>query len=684
MVEENTQNYEIEDYPESGYVNALYELDKSKNAQDLIYHHRFVTEFWDAFNVNREVNHNFVRGLHYDGGELDKYRDKRKTPIVFNQIKTSERTIIGLWLQNKYAVKFSAKSPNHDDLAEILEQLNLWEGEQQGDDMNDIELMRQAWAGGNSFQECYMEVVEGKEPQMYTNMQNPFMVYPDPESRVLITREDGNFYDRDSWMTYPQIMRAFPDKKKDVGHQLQNNQKGDGSYDEVTIFADRRHEYENESNGEFLVTERFYKVHTMVNFAEVEGEEIEIDKKDLKKFKKENPDVEVSSREEEELWIAIACEAYSSNDYLYNGKYHNQPRDPRTKKIMWPIIEMIAESLAGEPQGFVDHERGPNKIVNAMMSNILSSATHAAAASMLIDPSAFISDKEAKLAARHHSDSDRAFQVKQGRVNDAIAPMPKAGVNQDHLYALDFSLTFLREVTSTPPALQGQEEKSGVSGVLNSQRIEQGFIQLQPLMKNYQLFIKQRTKLRYYYWRKYMTKEKTFRIVDHSEPSMDPFITMNGMEPTKDAIGRFTGGFDKVNDIGAAIYDIYITDSVKSPMYRDKQIRMLEGLAQSAFAQNDMGLQAVLLEELVRLSDAPTKTKETIKKYSTLIQTAEQQKRAAEQALSAAQQEGQELGNMEQAQGIAQTEADQTGTTPTPLPQQPAPAAMPMPAGAMG
>jgi hypothetical protein len=660
-----------------GYINALYQLDESRFAQDLLKHHRFVREYYDPFNTNREVNHNFVRGYHYDGDELKKYRDKRKTPVVFNQVKTSERTILGLWLQNAYSVKFSASSPTDDDISEILEQLNLWEAEQQGDDMNDLELMRQAWAGGNSFQECYMEVKKGKEPQMHTYQQNPFAIYWDPESRDLIRRRDAKFVDRDSWMTYPEITRAWPKQKKKVNHQLANNQKGDGSYEEVTVFADRGHEYLNERNGEFRVTERFYKVWDTAHFAEVDGERIDIDKKDLKKFKMEMPGVQVQTEELEFLNIAIACEDYSSQDYLYNGRYHCQPRDPRTQEIMWPILEMIAESLDGEPQGFVDHERGPNKIVNAMMSHILSSAAHSSAASMLIDPTAFVSDKEARLAARHHSDSDRAFQVKHGRVLDAIKPIEKGGVNQDHLYALDFSLNFLREVTSTPPSLQGQEEKSGVSGVLNAQRIEQGFVQLQPLMKNYILFCKQRAKLRYYYWREYYTFEKTFRVVDKTKPEMNPFITINQMVPETDAIGRFTQGFKKLNNINTAIYDIYLEESVKSATYRNRQLSFIEGLSQSAFAQQDPGLAATLLEEALRLSDAPTETKATLKKHSTLIQQSAIQTKQAEQMLSATQQEGAELDNMAKMQEIAQTEAEQTGLSPTPVPAPATPVGAP-------
>jgi len=642
-------------------INATYELHKSKDANDLIYHHRFVREYHGEFNNNREVNHNFLRGFHNDGDELKRYRDKRKTPIVFNQIKTSERTILGMMIQNQYEAEFQATSPEDDDISEILQQLDARESADQKDDMNDIELMRQAWAGGNSFQECYMDVVDGRKPVMKTVQQNPFAIYWDPESRVLITRDDAQFVDRDSFVSYSYLTKYFGKKKKELQFSLENDSKSNNSYEEVQVFADRGHEQKNERNGEYLLTERFYKVDGTAYFALVEDKKIIIDEEDLKEFQQSQPEAEIQEEDAEFLYIAIACEDFSNTEYLYNGKYHCQPRDPRTNKIIWPILEMVAESLAGQPQGFIDHERGPNKVVNAMMSNIVSAATHSAAGAMLIDPTAFISEREAKLAARHHSDSDRAFQVRKGHIGEAMAPVPRAGVTADHQYALDYSMSFLQEITSTPPSMQGVQEESGVSGVLNAQRIEQGAVQLQPLMKNYRLFLERRDELRYYYWRTYYTEEKTFRIVDMTTPEMNPFATINKMVPEQDALGNFTGGYKKLNDINTAIYSINIKESSRSQTYRDKQLKIMGALMQSGFIQNDPGLAAGLLEEIIRLGDAPEKTKEFLKKYSNIIQQAEIAKRGAEQQLSATQAEGAELDNMSKMQGLAQTEAEQTG-----------------------
>jgi len=127
---------------EDDNIQVLYELQKSVLASDLIRNHDFVVEYYVPYNQNRELNHDFVRGNQYSAAELARFKDKRKEPIVFNQVKASERTILGMWLNSKYAVKFTSSSPDSDDIGEILEQLNIWETDQQDDALHDIDLVR--------------------------------------------------------------------------------------------------------------------------------------------------------------------------------------------------------------------------------------------------------------------------------------------------------------------------------------------------------------------------------------------------------------------------------------------------------------------------------------------------------------------------------------------------------------
>ena len=80
----------------------------------------------------------------------------------------------------------------------------------------------------------------------------------------------------------------------------------------------------------------------------------------------------------------------------------------------------------------------------------------------------------------------------------------------------------------------------------------------------------------------------------------------------------------------------------------------------TGFAQTDTGLAAGILEEILRLSEAPIKTRNMLKKYSTLIQKANQEQKQLESLRSGATLEGQALDNQAKMQNIAQNEAIQT------------------------
>jgi len=132
-----------------------------------------------------------------------------------------------------------------------------------------------------------MDVKAGKEPIMMTGNQNPFAIYWDPASRQLITRNDARFVDRDSWMSYPDLLRNFPKKDKVIKEQMSFSDEGNSNFTDTKVYADRAHENRFSRNGTYMVTERFYKVPGKVYFVESEDERIDIEEADVKGFKEE-------------------------------------------------------------------------------------------------------------------------------------------------------------------------------------------------------------------------------------------------------------------------------------------------------------------------------------------------------------------------------------------------------------
>lgn len=689
-----------------GNLRRITDIAKSTNSQELVDSHRYVIQFYENRNKIRRRAHDFVRGKQHSEDELEQYRIKRKAPIVYNQLKTSERTILGMFLQNKYDIKFTAVEPGDQDMSDVLEQLRIWESNRNDDLNKDLSTVRDAWAGGTAYQECWVETAPGKDPVIRTQNLNPFAVYFDPNSKDLISRKDAAFVDVDSWLTEEEMVEKWPESADFIKEGLRAYSPNSNGYEAVNKAIDQDHESRIERNGTYRVTERYFRLNRKVFFYLNEKENVRtnIDKEDLEAYKADYPSHRVQSESKEELWLAIACEAvvqglagsdYKAENqrlkvdneededavdglqYLYLGPYHSQPVDPADGKVIWPIIEMVAESLNGEPQGFVEHEFDPQSVINSMIANKVHSAKHASSQSKLIDYTAFKDENEAKAASKYHSDADRAFQVKPGRLSDAMAPIEHKQVTQDNDDSLGLAMEFLDKISSTPPAMQGQNE-GNVSGVLNAQRIEQSHIQLQVLIKNFRQFLRTKNMLRYAYWRQYYTNEMVFRVLEPSDEMKQngqDFMVLNQQVPAKDPYGyEIPGEVEVLNDINSMVYDIVVDESQKSTTYRYKTQSQLAEMMQSPAVQNDPVLSAYLFEEWAMLSDVNDKLKDKIKAHSSILVQWNQQQQQM-QLQQQQQQLGQgDLQQQQQMQQMAQAEAEQTAmASPTPEYSQPMP-----------
>jgi flagellar motor switch/type III secretory pathway protein FliN len=645
-------------------------LEASNDANDLFQSHRMVQDYWGDTKDAVATHFDHLMGRPWSSDDLLLFSRLNKEPVVFHEIKASERTVLGLFIQNRYDVKFAPVEPGDQDLSDVWNKLYTAVENQQRWNFQDIDFFRQAWAGGTSYQEVYVKVSPGREPKICTRNQNFFAIYDDPESRDFILRRDRRFIDRVSWLTAAELVEEHPDKVNLKALQDENDE-GAGAYQKERVYRDRSHEAYDRKNGKYKVIERFYKVKKKALYAMSEdSKRMDIQREDLETFRTDYPEQEIYGDDSYELHLAIACPAWDASEYLYKGPYHCNPVDEQGE-IIWPILEMVAEGLNGEAAGFVGPQESPSKIINSMMSNILGSAKHAANTSYLRKANAFTDEREAKLFDKHHSDNDRVFKVKDNvQLNEVVAPIPKGEVNRDNTQALEFALAFMDKIGSTPPALQGQTEEKGASGILNAQRIEQAYIQLQVLIANWKMYLSQRAKLVQYYIRKYYPYEKTFRIVQ-KDSKQEPFLTINQMVPAQDPMGREAGALQKLNDITTSEYDIVIEDSYQSPTYRYKTQQQISELLQSPAVQADPVLMGMLLVEFAKLSDISSDLKEFIEQHSMAVRQEQAYQSQQQQQMAEQEQRAGALANMASMQGIAQAEAEQTAMPSTGAPVAP-------------
>lgn len=641
--------------------SSVLDLHKTDNAQILLRSHQSVMEFYEPRMAVRELCHDFVRGNHWTDEERERARAKKKALVEFNKLKTSERTFIGSIIQQRYEVKPAPRTPTAQNKSDVLTAMYHWTSDVTEVRYKDPGLVRDAWAGGNAWQESYVEVTPGRKPRIIVENQNNFAIYPDPNRRDLVHNSDCEFIDRVSWMARTQICDAVPEKEEEILAALPD--MASFSYSrEDKVHADRAHEWKHFRNGKYKVLERFYKVRRKMWFGVSGGNRIDIgydaSPEVRGQFQEDYPDHTLHAEREEMLFLAVIVPAMGGV-FLYNGPYHCQPRDPVTGRIIFPFVELVDEDLDGEPSGHVQPQIGPIKLLNSLMVNKLYQAKNAAGVSHTISRDHFdettLKDMEENL-----QDGGRTFEKKEGAPAGPgvdIIPQGKASIDGDQ--AIEFVSNFTEEVSSTPPSLKGQSE-GNVPGVLNEQRIQQAFIQNQGFTNNYMGFLTRRAKLWKYYWKEYFDAEDVIRVLEKKQPDDPDFVTINQI--VQDEFGQVA----RINTFDDAdVYDMTFEDSWRSPTVRDKVRQQIIQLQQAPSVQQDPTLNAFLTYYFLQLSDAPQDLKNLVRQHSQVVAQAEAEKQAMDQQNAQLEQHG-------MMQDIADKEAQATT-----MPPGPAPAGMP-------
>lgn len=588
--------------------------------------HNRVAAFYAARMAEAEKNVLYARGEIYTPEEIEYYEKTGRVPIVLNRILGPRRTVVGTFLQAMFDATFAAVGDEDTALAEVLEKLAYYEAQRNNDTLHDGELADMAFITGRAYVYEWPDVQPGERPRCKSRIAPVFSVYFDPSSKEPITRDDAEFVDLVYWMSLEEILREFPDAEKYIDQAVLQRSKRlteatfSDAYDKS---HDRGHERQTERNGQFKVVERYFRSYEAAwFFLDPEtGEPTEV--KDVEAFRMRFPGAQVFRKVRDFLQVAIwAPDLMPGSEFLFKGPFHVQPRNPDSGRVMWPVVELVSDSLGGESDGFVKFLRDPVKLIGVMFTAMVETAKHAKA-SYEQDPSAYLNPEEAKKAAKFGAHSGLSFQMKPGMAGKGSQPVQAATASPDLSNGINHAEVFINEASAAPPALQGISEGSTTAASLNAQRIEQAGVQLTGFINYFKHFCKHRLRLRYAYWRETYTEEMVFRITGGEQNEL---LTINEMVPETDQFGNQTGRIAKLNDISAAEYDVVIVDSVRSPNVRSKQLQVVNSLLQNPAIAQDPELFKALTKWVFKLSDAPKDL------YEEVEQAAQASAQAAQQA----------------------------------------------------
>lgn len=583
-------------------VYSVLNLHKSKSVGDLISAHNAVQMYYSTWMSLREYYHDFMHpDTHWTWEEKAILAKKKKAAIAFSMMVSSLRTYIGAIIQNKYDIKPAPVGPTDQSLSDVYTALYHSTAFNNQVRIRDVDMISQSWIGGNSWQESFVIQTPGRQPVIQVKNQNNFAIYPDPNRRDLVTNYDCKFIDRVGWYSMDDLISIFPEKEEMIRASL--TVSNSIYYQPDKAYADRQHESFDQKNGRYRVIERFYKVFKRQYFGiDTKGkrQDLGYDLNSIQQsdYKSQNPTHQLLNEPEEFLYLAVACT--SVGEYLFNDEYHCQPKDAVTGKILFTLQELIDEDIGAIPSGHAEHMVGPNKVVDSMMVNTLAQAKNASGVSRIGNPDAFDEATQDDLA-KNASDGDRMFWKKRQSTvqGTGIELMPQGELAADTDKGISFAQGVLRDVSSTPPALQGVKEGQA-SGILNDQRIQQASVQSQVQVTNYMNFLTQRAKLWMYFWNTYFTAEQVIRVVEKKDPKDPDYITINQL------VMNDWGQVSRENSLAEAdAYAIVFEDSFQSPTNKDKARKQLTEMMHAPAIANDPVLSAMLYSQILTVSDIP-------------------------------------------------------------------------------
>lgn len=646
--------------PKDAAMYSVLNLHRSVSAQDLIGAHLNVQTWYMPQRTMLEKLYDFMRPeTMWDEEEKAELRRKKKPVVAFMRLKSSERAFIGNMLLQKYEMKAAPAEPSDQNISDVITVLYKKVAHDNSVRYRDIGLLRDAWVGGSAWQESYVEVGPGRKPRIVIRNQNNFAIYPDPCRRDLVTNSDCRFIDRKGWYYKDDLISAYPDKQEIIEETLPNatsiTYQQDGK-----PWADRQHEQMQQRNGQHAVVERFYRVwkrrYDSIDLKTGKKSTVghDFDAAQREEWKAQNPGATLCSEPEEFLYLAVAC--YGVSEYLYNGPYHVQPRNPKTGRIMFPLLELVDEDVGGVPTGHMEHMVGPQKAINAMAVNTIAQAKAAGGVPLVGDSDAFDEDAQDDIGA-NISDGPRVFWKKKGAPKGSgLTPVSMGATGPDTQKTLNFAEQVLEDNSSMPPAMKGMAE-GNVPAALNEQRVQQAAAQSMVAVANYQNFLMQRAILWCCYFAEYWDFQDVVRVVEKSDPNGPDYITIN--ELVQDAWGNIT----RRNNLKDLLnYDIVFEESWQSPSMREDTRRQIAKIMESGAVKGDPVLSSFLQYYFVLLTDAPQDFKNFFREHSQVIQAQEKEKQTREAA-------GQGLEHARNLMDLADREASAAVPTPPPPPR---------------
>jgi len=177
-------------------------------------------DFWHDWQEEAHEDYEFVEGKQWNDADLERLSETGRAPLVINRIKPLINLLSGYQKLHRYDLNFLGRTPDDVELAEVRKDVTKYICDRCGYDNEESAAFADMAIGGLGWLYVGYKIDEetGKG-EAFIQRENPFGIYPDPESHKT-DFSDAKYIFRAKWTDKDELKSIYPEHTAEIDAQF--------------------------------------------------------------------------------------------------------------------------------------------------------------------------------------------------------------------------------------------------------------------------------------------------------------------------------------------------------------------------------------------------------------------------------------------------------------------------------
>lgn len=571
------------------------ELNKFFERQGIGQYRRWFRDAVDAarsWQDEAREDYDFVEGRQWTKAELARFREIRRPAITINRIRPLMNLLSGYQRINRFDIEFAPRTEDDAEICQVRKGITKYVLDRCDYTKHESAAFIDSAIGGLGwFNVGYKIDEETGDGEAYVRREDPFSIYPDPESHT-DDYSDAKYIFRAKWVDKDELIAVYPEHAEEIAAQY-------AIYDSVERDNAARHDellwYKRELQKVRLVECWYKQRETKTTFLLATGDEIAAEEVTPELFLQGL----IVAPKITNLPVVKVC-------VFFDGVLlEDMPSPYQHGEFPFVPLTCYYYGIGGDeiPAGFVRDLKNPQREINKRRIQQLDILNKIGNGGGWVEDDAMTEKQFAEFekfgSIPGHFQRVRPMVLSQGKIQERPIGQYPAGVVQAEAQATND----LTAISGINEALMGVDIPSGSSGRAIELKQKQSITHLAVIFDNLRTAKKKIANL---LWGRrghagvipqFYTAEKVYRV---EGANGQKFITVNQQVVTQDPIAGAI--VHTLNDLSQGEFDIVIADVEASTTQRQAQMFSLVDAVSRLGVPGDLVFDIIL-----DLSDVPHK-----------------------------------------------------------------------------